>query len=189
MRLLSSLPALCCCTLAVLAGCKAKSRSEGATIDTTASGMSSTMANSTATPGAAAAGTTATSATASAAPMKLSDLAGRWEMRSVADSGKDTTAVTYTIVAKADSTGWTVNYPNRKPVPMKIVAMAGDSIVTEAGPFESVRRKSVQVRTHNVLRREGDRLVGTTVAHYKSKGADSVMTYRSTGMRETGAAK
>jgi hypothetical protein len=41
-------------------------------------------------------------------------------------------------------------------------------------PFESVLRKGVQVSTTSVLRKQGDKLVGITVAHYKTKGADSV---------------
>ena len=39
--------------------------------------------------------------------------------------------------ATADTSGWTLTFPNRKPVPVRVVAVDGDSIVTEAGPYES----------------------------------------------------
>ena len=43
----------------------------------------------------------------------------------------------------------------------------GDSIITDAGPYESVLRKGVQVNTRVVSRLRGDKLVGTTTAHYR----------------------
>jgi hypothetical protein len=167
MRVLSSLPSLCCCA-AVLAGCKERSRSEGATIDTTASAMADTAVAGTGVP--------------AARTITPADLAGRWSMRSVPETG-GTTTTTYVLAATTDTTRWTITFPNRKPVAARIVAVGGDSIVTEAGPFESARRKGVKVRTHTVLRRVGDRLVGTTVAHYVTKGADSVLTLRTEGTR------
>jgi hypothetical protein len=50
--------------------------------------------------------------------------------------------------------------------------------MTTSEPYESVRRKGVQVTTTSAFRRQGDKLVGTTVAHYKSGGADSVLRLR-----------
>ena len=58
---------------------------------------------------------------------------------------------------------------------MRVVAVEGDSIVWEAGPFESVIRKGVQVRVSRVVGRIRDgKLVGRTTARYDVAGADSV---------------
>ena len=60
----------------------------------------------------------------------------------------------------------------------------GDSIVADASPYESVLQKGVKVTTHSVFRLQDGKLVGTTVAHYATKGADSVRNLRSEGTRE-----
>ncbi len=71
------------------------------------------------------------------------------------------------MVATADPSGWTFNFPKRDPIPARVTA-EGDSVVIDAGPYESVLRKGVQVSTHTVTRMDGDRLTGTTVATYQS---------------------
>src|SRR5688572_28346299 len=83
------------------------------------------------------------------AGLTAADVTGRWDMRAVPVSG-DTTATTFVLTAGADNTGWTLTYPNRAPLPTR-VTIAGDSIVSESEPYESVRRKGVQVRSHTVL--------------------------------------
>jgi hypothetical protein len=87
------------------------------------------------------------------------------------------------MVATADTSGWTMTGPKGKPVPVRVVAVAGDSIVTEAGPFESFIRKGVQVTTRTVSRLQDGKLVGTIEAHYATKSGDSVSTRRSEGTR------
>ena len=72
---------------------------------------------------------------------------------------------------------------NGKPVPVRVVAVAGDSIVTEAGPYESFVRKGLQVTTRTVSRLEGDKLVGTVEARYTTKGRDSGVQRRSESSR------
>ena len=116
------------------------------------------------------------------APISLADVAGKWSVRSMTESG-DSTLVTYELVAAGDSSGWSLNFPKRKPIPMRVVAVAGDSIVTEAGPFESVLRKGVKVSTNSVLRLQDGKLVGTTIAHYATSGADTVRNLRIEGSR------
>ena|SRR5687767_3120019 len=121
--------------------------------------------------------------TAQTAPAGLTAaaVAGRWDMRAVPFSG-DTTPTTFVLTANADNTDWTLTFPGRAPVPSR-VRIEGDSIVSEAGPYASVRRKDVQVRTYTVMRLEGDSLVGTAVARYTTAGADSVLNLRVTGTR------
>lgn len=115
------------------------------------------------------------------APLTAADFTGKWDMRAVPVTG-DTTPTTFVLTATADNTGWTFTFPNRPLVPVRIT-IEGDSIMTDAGPYESVRRKGVQVRTNSVIRLQDGGLVGTTVARYTTKGADSVLRLRVTGTR------
>jgi hypothetical protein len=87
------------------------------------------------------------------------------------------------LTATADTSGWTLTRPDRTTVPMRVVAVGGDSIVTEAGPYESALRKGVQVRARMVLRLQGGKLVGTTEARYALSGGDSVAHRPLEGMR------
>lgn len=127
--------------------------------------------------------------TAAAAPtpppppagIALADVAGKWEMTTMTEKG-DSTLVKYELVATGDTTGWTFNFPKRKPVPAH-VAVGGDSIIIEAGPYESVLRKGVQVTTHGVARLQDGKLVGTTVARYATHGPDSLRNLRFEGTR------
>jgi hypothetical protein len=121
-------------------------------------------------------------APAAPAPIALADIAGKWSVRSMTESG-DSTLVTYELVAAGDTSGWSLNFPKRKPIPMRVIAVAGDSIVTEAGPFESVLRKGVKVSTNSVMRLQDGKLVGTTIAHYATSGADTVRNLRIEGTR------
>lgn len=157
--------AICCCA-AVLAGCAKK---ESASADST-----SAMASSTSS-------TTSTSTTAAPAPVNLADVAGKWNMRSVPMSG-DTSATSYVLIATANTSGWSMTFPGRAPVPVK-VTVGGDSIMLAAGPYSSVRRKGVQVTTYGVARIQSGSMVGTTTAHYKVKSADSVLVLSTTGTR------
>jgi hypothetical protein len=60
-----------------------------------------------------------------------------------------------------DTAGWTMTFPNRPPVKTRVVAIAGDSIVTETGSYASARRRGVQVTTNAVMRLQDGKLVGT----------------------------
>lgn len=116
------------------------------------------------------------------APISLADAAGKWQVRATPQEGKDTSATTYLLTASADSTGWSITFPGRKPIPMR-VRTDGDRIVAIAGPFPSARRKGVQVNTESVFRVENGKLTGTTIARYVTKGADSVLHLRTEGTK------
>jgi len=115
------------------------------------------------------------------APISLSDVAGKWNMKTMAENS-DSVLVELTMTATADTTGWVLNLPKRKPVPAHVMA-SGDSIMVDAGPYESVLRKGQQVTTHGVYHMTGGKLMGITVAHYKTTKADSVVRLRSEGTR------
>jgi hypothetical protein len=151
--------ALCLCA-AVLAGCAKK---DNAAVDT------STMAAS--TPVATA-----------PAPVNLADVAGKWNVRAVPATGTDTTPTNSVINATSTTSGWTITFAGRPPIPMT-VTVDGDSIMTTAGPYQSVRRKGVQVTTNGVMRLQGGNLVGQTTAHFKVKTPDSVLVLTTTGSR------
>jgi hypothetical protein len=153
-----------CLGAAALAGCAKK---ENAAVDT-----SSAMASS----------TTSTTMAAPAA-INLADVAGKWNVRSVPTSGTDTSATTYVLTATNNTSGWTIKFPNRAAAVPVRVTVEGDSIVTTSGPFESVRRKGVQVTTNGVLRLQNGSLVGSTTAHYRVKTADSVLVLTTNGTR------
>lgn len=148
--------AVCLCVV-VLTGCAKK---DDAAVDTMASDTAGTPA---------------------AAPINLADVAGRWNVRAVPATG-DTTPTNSVITATGNTSGWTITFPGRAPVPMRIT-VDGDSIMSEAGPYPSVRRKGVQVITNGVMRLQGGNLVGRTTAHFQTKAADSVLVLNTTGTR------
>lgn len=147
-----------CCAAAALAACAKSDK---------------TIADTTSTPvtpvGAESQGTVATSSIA------LADVAGTWKVHAVPTTGTDKTPTDYTLTATGEPTGWKVTFANGQTVTPTVTA-SGDSIIVDMGPFPSVRRKGMKVTTHSVTRKQGDMLVGTTVAHYDTKGADSVVT-------------
>jgi len=145
--------------VALLAAC-VKSETSTPAVDTTTAAMAPAPA-----PAAPA-----------AAPISLKTVAGKYHVTSRGQSG-DTSVVTYELNATGDTTGWTITYPNRPVVPVRIISVSGDSIVTETGPFTSVRRAGVPVTTRTTYRWENGQLVGTTVAHYKVKGPDTVRIF------------
>ena len=124
---------------------------------------------------AAGATTESTPAPAAAAPINLADVAGKWNTRAVPTSGPDTTATLSVMTATGTTSGWTITFPGHGAPIAERVSVSGDSIMVDAGPYPSVRRKGQQVTTHSVMRMQNGNLVGETVAHYAVKTADSVL--------------
>jgi hypothetical protein len=121
------------------------------------------------------------SAPAAAPALTLASLAGKWNMVGKNEAG-DSTVATFVMTATADTAGWTIAFPNRPVMPAR-ASVSGDSVMIDFGPYESVIRKGVTVTTHNVMRLQGDRLVGKTHARYSVKTADSLRTLNSEGTR------
>ena len=116
-----------------------------------------------------------------ATAINLADLAGTWTSQTTAQ-GNDSVLVTSTIMASADPMAWTITLPGRGPVPFN-VTVSGDSLITGAGPYESVLRPGVQVTTTGVLHLVNGQLTGPMVAHYTTTGPDSVLNLWSTATR------
>jgi hypothetical protein len=126
--------------------------------------------------------TTAVVAPPPPAPVSLSTFAGRWHVVARNEATGDS-LVAYDLTATADTSGWTITFPGRPaPVPVR-VALVGNEVSMEAGPYESAVRKGVQVSTQGTVRIEGDSLVGSTTARYKTTSADSVVRIRMVGKR------
>ncbi len=125
---------------------------------------------------------TATAGTA-AATTSLADFAGTWSVRSALrdDPSK---SVTYDLTATADTSGWSITFPNRDPIPLRIVAVEGDSVVSEAGPFTSEMRKGLQAHSRVVTRLQGDKVVGTVNVSYEASGPDSAAVLDLEGTRK-----
>src|SRR5437899_10199386 len=90
----------------------------------------------------------AAKATPATPALALADVAGKWNVVGKNEAG-DSTLATYAITATADPAGWTVAFPNRPVMPARVAVM-GDSVSVDFGPYESVLRKGVQVNTHTV---------------------------------------
>ena len=118
-----------------------------------------------------------------AATLSLADIAGKWTVQAMAE-GSDSVLVTSELNTTATTEGWTQILPGRDPVSLH-VEVGGDSVVTHAGPYESVLRPGVMVTTDNVMRLVNGMLEGHTVAHYSGPtvGADSVLRIRTMGTR------
>ncbi|MEO8561679.1 MAG: hypothetical protein ABI601_06365 [bacterium] len=142
-----------------------------------------------ATDSAAAAAAAATAAPAPApapampAPLALADVAGKWNMTARPASGTDTTATLVTLTATADTTGWTMTMPNGAKVPLHTM-VSGDSVVNTSDVYSSARRKGMKVHTVSTMRMQNGGLTGTTVAHYHTKGSDSVLVLHSEAVKQ-----
>jgi hypothetical protein len=118
-----------------------------------------------------------TTAVAAPTPISLADVAGKWVIHTMAENS-DSVLVTSEMTATADTSGWMTMIPGRPAIPTRVIEVAGDSITTEFGPFESVLRPGVQVTTRSVMRLRDGKLVGSLIARYPTAGADSVVRLR-----------
>jgi hypothetical protein len=117
------------------------------------------------------------------AAISLEDLAGTWTMRTTPEDS-DSTLVTFQLTATADTSGWLMQFPGQSsPVPMRILSVAGDSIVTHAGPYDSALRPGTMVTIHGSMRLQNGQLNGTTTATYATASGDSVVRLRTYGTR------
>ena len=112
----------------------------------------------------------------------LADFAGTWNIRALNEMG-DSVLVEYQMMATDGMDGWMVMFPDREPLPARVVAFEGDSLVTEVGPYESLFRPGVMVTTRSVGRLEGGAMVGSFVATYDTEEADSILRGQSQGTR------
>lgn len=106
---------------------------------------------------------------APATGLKAADVAGTWSFQSnVKNTAGQDTVVSSELSVSADAKTWTTHLAGRDPVVTRVVAMAGDSVVTESGPFPSVARPGQKVRTQETFHFKGNDAWGTIVARYSN---------------------
>ena len=108
-----------------------------------------------------------------AAGIALADVAGTWNLTGTLAT-EEATVIEYSVVATDSETGWLLNLPDRDPIEIRIIAIDGDSIVGESGPFPSILREGVMVTTRTVLRLHGEALAGTLDATYDTDPVQTV---------------
>jgi len=104
-----------------------------------------------------------------AAGIKTADVAGTWTFENnVKNAAGQDTVVSSEVTVSADAKTWVTHLAGRDPVPTRVVAMAGDSVVTESGPFQSVARPGQTVTTHETFHFKGDVSWGSIEARYSN---------------------
>lgn len=117
-----------------------------------------------------------------AAAVVMPDVAGTWNARTLSMTG-DSVLTTYQIKATNDRSGWTLTFPGRDPIEIRVLEVSGDSIVGDAGPYASALRPGVTVSTRFVMRFQGDRMVGNITADYQMPESKVTVPLRMDGIR------
>jgi len=112
----------------------------------------------------------------------LADMAGTWNMRTLNMAG-DSVLVTYDIFATNDVSGWTLTFPGRDPIPVRVIEVSGDSVIIDAGPYASALQQGVTVSTRFDMKLEGDRLAGLITAVYNMPQGQTTVPLRVEGTR------
>jgi hypothetical protein len=112
----------------------------------------------------------------------LGDYAGTWQMQALTEAG-DSVLVEYEMVATDSMDGWTITFPERETMPLRVISHEGGSLVTEVGPYESLFRPDVMVTTRMTSRLENGMLVGSFMATYDTEDADSTMSGQARGTK------
>lgn len=114
-----------------------------------------------------------------AAGVSLADFAGTWD-GTVTPPGSDSVVANIEMLATSTPDGWSFTVVNAtnpamsSTSPARVVAFEGDSLILEAGPFESILRAGQQVSTRSVYRLRDGMMVGVVRAIYAATD-DTVM--------------
>ena len=111
----------------------------------------------------------------------LADVAGTWNVRAMRETG-DSVLAEYQMSGTANPATWTMTFPNRQPMRLK-VSVDADSFMVETPPYPSILREGVAVVSKGVHRLRDGKLVGTFVAKYATRMVDSVLTGRTEGTK------
>jgi len=94
------------------------------------------------------------------------DFVGRWEGQVTFG---DSVNVRYVLTTTGPADKWTIRFANDRPIPIRIVAFGGDSLVTEGGPLASILDpRQTMTRLRTTLHYGGSVLAGTIEARYPS---------------------
>ena len=99
-------------------------------------------------------------------PQQSRSFAGKWNGR-VMVGANDSVLIVFALTIAADGKSATMGFFNQDPVPARILAVGGDSMVTEAGPYQSILRPWESVKSlRGIAHFKGDRMWGTFEAVY-----------------------
>jgi hypothetical protein len=107
-------------------------------------------------------------------------VAGTWNVKSWNDKGDSIPG--FTLIATPDPASWSMQFAGRPSLPVR-AQFAGDSVVAEWGPYESVLRPGVTVESRIVSRLQAGKLVGSLRAVYHNQGSDSILNGRTEGTK------
>jgi hypothetical protein len=111
--------------------------------------------------------------------IKLAEIAGTWDSKTFGP--KDSVIATTVLAATGNGKGWTMTFPTGAPVAVRVISSAGDSVVTEAGPFASrVRQGQTVTLLHSVSHYKGNEMWGTSMAQYST---GDTLTFKVTAKR------
>ena len=82
-------------------------------------------------------------------PVTQAHLAGIWNV-TVRPEGKDSIATTY-ILNNTDTTDWTFQFPNGKPIHQRVTAIHGDTVFLETDWFDSNIRNGLKARSNSAV--------------------------------------
>ncbi len=92
------------------------------------------------------------------------DLTGDWVGKSMRGNS-DSVITEVTTTFGADKKVW-VKFPNRDPLPARMVSMGGDSVVVEVGPYDSITRAGHKVTTRMTSHVRDHKMHGTFSARF-----------------------
>lgn len=130
-----------------------------------------------------AADTTAMAPPEAAPTMSLASAAGMWNVN-VMPADRDTVLTSYVLNA-TDSAAWKFTFTGRTDeIPMRIIGMSGDTLLTEAGPFKSGVRSGQDVSVKTKSWMQDGKMMMSVDAHYAGTPADSIVKLRAEGTRQ-----
>ena len=113
----------------------------------------------------------------------VASMSGMWNVN-VMPVGRDTVLTSYVLNA-TDTTNWTFTFTGRSDaIPMRVTGTSGDTLLTEAGPFESGVRSGQQVSVKSKNWIQDGKLMSLVDANYAGTPADSIVKLRSEGTRQ-----
>jgi len=113
------------------------------------------------------------------------ELPGAWSVIAFR-AGSDIAYVSYDMTATADTSGWTVTFPGRDPMAVRVLSASRDSIDVVLGPYPSAVRTGATVTAETIGRVVGDRIEGRFIARY-DRGPDPEVRGRFEGRRKSGS--
>ncbi len=119
-------------------------------------------------------------ARAHAPSISQAKLAGTWDVEARVEGS---VSVPTKYVLTISDAGWRIQFADGSVIRPQVLAIAGDSLVTRAGPYASTLRPGVFVVTEGVFRLKDGKLIGRSIARYNVTSADSVRRVNSIGIR------